>query len=191
MTINILDSDWTKHYSLSISKCDYRSKVHARLTLLLNTSVYPKIVTEKVQVAYFENVFSDWSIFKEAVLLSNQRFPFKRVSASRTKTTKNGSSGCRSVRCRAEKTSCHRRRLWFEATFDWKRCRVPGEPPIQLYVHLKLICVKSYQMKTSRKWHQANWILRSPNFMPRQGQRTVNYTRNLMCGLSDMALIVI
>jgi hypothetical protein len=23
------------------------------------------------QVAYFENVFSDWSIFKEAVLLSN------------------------------------------------------------------------------------------------------------------------
>ena len=26
-----------------------------------------------------------------------------------------------------------------------------AEPPIQLYVHLKLICVKSYQMKTSRK----------------------------------------
>jgi hypothetical protein len=50
--------------------------------------VYPKIVTEKVQVAYFENVFSDWSIFKEAVLLSNQRFPFKRVSAARTKPTK-------------------------------------------------------------------------------------------------------
>jgi hypothetical protein len=38
-------------------------------------SVYPKIVTGKVQVAYFENVFSDWSIFTEAVLLSNQRFP--------------------------------------------------------------------------------------------------------------------
>jgi hypothetical protein len=37
-------------------------------------SVYPKIVTGKVQVAYFENVFSDWSIFKEVVLLSNQHF---------------------------------------------------------------------------------------------------------------------
>jgi hypothetical protein len=37
-------------------------------------SVCPKIVTGKIQVAYFENVFSDWSIFKEAVLLSNQRF---------------------------------------------------------------------------------------------------------------------
>jgi hypothetical protein len=37
--------------------------------------VYQKIVTGKVQVAYFENVFSDWLIFKEAVLLSNQRFP--------------------------------------------------------------------------------------------------------------------
>jgi hypothetical protein len=37
--------------------------------------VYPKIVTGKVQVAYLENVFPDWSIFKEAVLLSNQRFP--------------------------------------------------------------------------------------------------------------------
>jgi hypothetical protein len=37
--------------------------------------VYRKIVTGKVQVAYFENVFSDWLIFKEAVLLSNQRFP--------------------------------------------------------------------------------------------------------------------
>jgi hypothetical protein len=38
--------------------------------------VYPKIITGKVQVAYFEKkVFSDWSIFKEAVLLSNQRFP--------------------------------------------------------------------------------------------------------------------
>jgi hypothetical protein len=36
---------------------------------------YQKIVTGKVQVAYFENVISDWSIFKEAVLLSNQRFP--------------------------------------------------------------------------------------------------------------------
>jgi hypothetical protein len=35
--------------------------------------VYPKIVTVKVQVAYFENVFSDWSIFKEAVLLFNQK----------------------------------------------------------------------------------------------------------------------
>ena len=48
----------------------------------MNTSVYPKIVTGKVQVAYFENVFSDWSVFKEMVLLSNQRFPFKRDSAS-------------------------------------------------------------------------------------------------------------
>jgi hypothetical protein len=37
--------------------------------------VYPKIVTGKVQIAYFENVFSDWPIFKEAGLLSNQRFP--------------------------------------------------------------------------------------------------------------------
>jgi hypothetical protein len=39
--------------------------------------VYPKIATRKNSnsVAYFENVFSDWSIFKEAVLLSNQRFP--------------------------------------------------------------------------------------------------------------------
>ena len=44
--------------------------------------MYPKIVTGKVQAAYFENVFSDWSIFREAVLLSNQRFPFKRDSAS-------------------------------------------------------------------------------------------------------------
>jgi hypothetical protein len=35
--------------------------------------VYTKSVTGKV--AYFKNVFSDWSIFKEAVLLSNQRFP--------------------------------------------------------------------------------------------------------------------
>jgi hypothetical protein len=34
--------------------------------------VYPKIVTGKVQVAYFENAFSDWSIFKEAVLLSDR-----------------------------------------------------------------------------------------------------------------------
>jgi len=32
--------------------------------------MYPKIVTGKVQVAYFENVFSDWSIFKEAVFLT-------------------------------------------------------------------------------------------------------------------------
>jgi hypothetical protein len=37
--------------------------------------VYPKIVTGKVQVDDFENVFSDWSIFKEVVSLSNQRFP--------------------------------------------------------------------------------------------------------------------
>jgi hypothetical protein len=37
--------------------------------------IFIKIVTGKVQVAYFENVFSDWSIFKEAVLLFNQRFP--------------------------------------------------------------------------------------------------------------------
>jgi hypothetical protein len=29
----------------------------------------------KVQVAYFENAFCDLSIFKEAVLLSNQHFP--------------------------------------------------------------------------------------------------------------------
>jgi hypothetical protein len=36
-------------------------------------SVYPKIVTGKVQIAYFENIFSDWSIFKEAVLLSFQK----------------------------------------------------------------------------------------------------------------------
>ena len=36
--------------------------------------MYQKIVTGKVQVAYFENVFSDWLIFKEVVLLSNQRF---------------------------------------------------------------------------------------------------------------------
>jgi hypothetical protein len=35
----------------------------------------PKIVRGKVQVAYFENVFCDWAIFKEAVLLSNQHFP--------------------------------------------------------------------------------------------------------------------
>jgi acyl-ACP thioesterase len=36
---------------------------------------YQQIATGKVQVAYFENVFSDWSIFREMVLLSNQRFP--------------------------------------------------------------------------------------------------------------------
>ena len=35
--------------------------VHARLTLLLNTvGCTQKIVTGKVQVAYFENVFSYW-----------------------------------------------------------------------------------------------------------------------------------
>ena len=38
MTINILDSDWTKHYFTLHFKCDdHRSKVYARLTLLLNT----------------------------------------------------------------------------------------------------------------------------------------------------------
>jgi hypothetical protein len=42
--------------------------------------VHPKIATGKVQVAYFENVFSDWSIFKEVVLLSNQRFPNNSLS---------------------------------------------------------------------------------------------------------------
>jgi hypothetical protein len=42
--------------------------------------MYPKIATGKVQVAYFENVFSDWSIFKEVVLLSNQRFPNNSLS---------------------------------------------------------------------------------------------------------------
>jgi hypothetical protein len=44
--------------------------------------VYPNIVTGKVQVAYFENVFSDWLIFKEAVLLSNQRFPATACNTS-------------------------------------------------------------------------------------------------------------
>jgi hypothetical protein len=38
--------------------------------------------TGKVQVAYFENVFSDWLIFKEAVLLSNQRFPTTACNTS-------------------------------------------------------------------------------------------------------------
>jgi hypothetical protein len=109
--------------------------------------VYPKIVTEKVQVAHFENVFSDWSIFKEAVLLSNQCFPFKRVSASRTKTTKNGSSDAgqsdvEPKKCLATVEDDDLKQLLTEKD---------AEPPIQLYVHLKLICVKSYQMKTSRK----------------------------------------
>ena len=39
ITINILDSDGQNITSISISKCDdHRSKVHARLTLLLNTA---------------------------------------------------------------------------------------------------------------------------------------------------------
>ena len=77
MTIDILDSDWTKHYftfhfkmRLSLLKSAHKVNI-----TFAHCSVYPKIVTGKVQVAYFENVFSDWSIFKEAVLLSNQRFP--------------------------------------------------------------------------------------------------------------------
>ena len=77
MTINILDSDWTKHYFTLHFKMWWSPLKSAREVNITfeHCSVYPKIVTEKVQVAYFENVLSDWSIFKEAVLLSNQRFP--------------------------------------------------------------------------------------------------------------------
>jgi hypothetical protein len=77
MTINILDSDWTKHYFTLHFKMwlPLLKSAHEVNITFEHCSVYPKIVTGKVQVAYFENVSSDWSIFKEAVLLSNQRFP--------------------------------------------------------------------------------------------------------------------
>jgi len=74
MTINILDSDWTKHYftlHFKMWSSPLKSAREVNITFE-NCSVNPKIVTGNVQVAYFENVFS---IFKEAVLLSNQRFP--------------------------------------------------------------------------------------------------------------------
>jgi hypothetical protein len=77
MTINILDSDWTTHYFTLHFKMwlsPLKSAREVNITIE-HCSVYPKIVTGKVQVAYFENVSFDWSIFKEAVLLSNQRFP--------------------------------------------------------------------------------------------------------------------
>ena len=76
MTINILDSDWTRHFFTLHFKMwlsPLKSVREVNITFE-HCSVYPKIVTGKVQVAYYENVFSDWSIFKEAVLLSNQRF---------------------------------------------------------------------------------------------------------------------
>ena len=77
MTMNILDSDWTKHYFTLHFKMWLSPLKSAREVNITfeHCSMYPKIVTEKLQVAYFENVISDWSIFKEVVLLSNQRFP--------------------------------------------------------------------------------------------------------------------
>ena len=77
MTINILDSNWTKlyftlHFKTGLSPFKSAHKVNITFE---QCSVYPIIVTGKVQVAYSENVFSDWSIFKEAVLLANHRFP--------------------------------------------------------------------------------------------------------------------
>jgi len=76
MTINILDSDWTKHYFNLHFKMWISPLKSAREVNIIfeHWSMYPKIVTGKVQVYYFKNVFSDWPIFKEAVLLSNQRF---------------------------------------------------------------------------------------------------------------------
>ena len=74
MTINILDSDWTKHYFTLHFKMwlSTLKSAHEVNITFEHCSVYSKIVTGKVQVAYFENVFSDWSIFKEVVLLSKQ-----------------------------------------------------------------------------------------------------------------------
>jgi hypothetical protein len=73
--LNILDSDWTKHYFTHFKMWLSPLKGAREVNITFEQcSVYPKIVTGKVQVAYFENVFSDWSIFKEAVLLSNQGF---------------------------------------------------------------------------------------------------------------------
>jgi hypothetical protein len=72
-TINILDSDWTKHYFTLHFKMwlsPLKSAHEVNITFE-HCSVYSKIV--------FENVFSDWSIFKEAVLLSNQRFPINSL----------------------------------------------------------------------------------------------------------------
>jgi len=62
MTINILDSDWTKHYftlHFNMWWSPLKSAREVNITFE-HYSVYPKIVTWKVQVAYFENVFSDW-----------------------------------------------------------------------------------------------------------------------------------
>ena len=73
MTINILDSDWTIHYFTLHFKMwlsPLKSAHEVNITFE-HCSVYSKIV--------FENVFSDWSIFKEAVLLSNQRFPINSL----------------------------------------------------------------------------------------------------------------
>ena len=74
MTINILDSDWTTHYFTLYFKMWWSLLKSAREVNITfeHCSVYPKIVAGNVQVAY---VFSNWSIFKEAVVLSNQRFP--------------------------------------------------------------------------------------------------------------------
>ena len=61
MTMNILDSDWTKHYFTLYFKMwssPIKSAHEVNITFE-HCSVYSKIV--------FENVFSDWSIFKEAV----------------------------------------------------------------------------------------------------------------------------
>ena len=68
MTINILDSYWTKHYFILHFKMwlpPLKSAREVNITFE-HCSVYPKIVTGKVQVAYFENVFSDWSISKRS-----------------------------------------------------------------------------------------------------------------------------
>jgi hypothetical protein len=69
------DSDWTKHYftlHFKMWSSPLKSAREVNITFE-HCSVYTKSVTGKV--AYFKNVFFDWSIFKEAVLLSNQRFP--------------------------------------------------------------------------------------------------------------------
>ena len=81
MTMNILDSDWTKHYftlhfKMWLSPIKTAHEVNITFE---HCSVYPKIVTGKVQVAYFEKIISDWPIIKEAGLLSNQRFPYNSL----------------------------------------------------------------------------------------------------------------
>ena len=76
MTMNILDSDWTKHYFTLHSKMWLSPLKSAREVNITfeHCSMYLKIVTGKVQVAYIENVFSDWSIFKEAVFAIQSAF---------------------------------------------------------------------------------------------------------------------